>query len=132
MDEHKHQRSAEMKEKCNKPAAKNDSKKVVRLSQETEKKMQSTLAKLNSSKSDCGKVDRDTLICFLLDEMTADQQQRLLLSTLTWDIEEKRLMQLWAKKNGKVTSAKWKEFLYTGQLSQFIKEHSRLAVRAQM
>ena len=37
-------------------------------------------------------------------------------------------MQLWGKKNGKVTSAKWKEFLYTGQLSQFIKEHSRLTV----
>ncbi len=66
MDEHKHQRSTEMKEKCNKPAAKSDSKKVVRLSQETEKKMQSMLAKLNSSKSDCGKVDRDTLICFFI------------------------------------------------------------------
>ena len=117
-----------MKEKCNKPAAKSDSKKVIRLSHETEKKMQSTLAKLNSSKSDCGKVDRGTLICFLLDEMTADQQQRVQLSTLTWDIEEKRLMQLWSKKNGKVTNAKWKEFLYTGQLSQFIKDHSRLTI----
>jgi len=116
-----------MIEKTNKPNPKIDTKKVVRLEQTTEKKLQTILTKLNADKNDSGKVDRDTLICFLLDEMTADQQTRVQLSTLTWDIEEKRLMRIWSKKHGKVTEKKWKEFLYTGQLGSFIKEHSRLS-----
>jgi hypothetical protein len=106
----------------------NETKKVIRVSLETDKIIQEKLQKLNNDKEEYGKVNKEKLIHFLVENMTSEQAELIRSSTLTWDIEEKRLIKLWSKKHGKLTEKKWKELLYTGQLSEFIKEHSRIVV----
>jgi len=104
----------------------NEIKKVIRVSFETDQIIQEKLLKLNKTKDEYGKVSKEKLIHFLVGQMTEEQGDLIKSSTLTWDIEEKRLMKLWSKKNGKLNEKKWKEMLYTGQLSDFIKSNSRL------
>lgn len=107
-------------------SSENETKKVIRVSLETDKLIKEKLLKMNNNKEEFGKVSKEKLVHFLVENMTEEQGELIRSSTLTWDIEEKRLMKLWSKKNGKLTEKKWKELLYTGQLVQFINEHSRL------
>ena len=101
--------------------------KSIRIKNDTKNLVDKKLGLINKS-DEFGKINYDRLIQFLIDEITPDQIQALQKTTVTWKIEEPRLIKLWAKKNGKITGDKWKEMLYMGQLQGFIREHSRIAV----
>lgn len=101
------------------------SSKSIRVSSQTKQLIDKKLTLLNKTK-DCGKVSYDEMICLLTKEITKNQIERLQASTITWKIEEPRLMTLWGKKKGKITEEKWKQMLYTGKLQEFIQEHSRI------
>ena len=77
---------------------------------------------------DSGKISPDFLITYFLENVTNEEIKKMQQSTVTWKIEEPRLIRLWAKKNGKITVEKWKEMLYMGQLQGFIKENSRIVI----
>ena len=68
----------------------NETKKVIRVSLKTDKLIQEKLLKMNSNREEFGKVSKEKLIHFLVENMTPEQGDLIQSSTLTWDIEEKR------------------------------------------
>lgn len=116
-----------MKTKANITTKKKEILKSIRIKSETKEKVDKKLSFINKSE-EYGKINYDKLIQFLIEAVTPEQIQTLQNSTITWKIEEPRLMKLWAKKNGSVTGDNWKEMLYMGHLQSFIKEHSRITI----
>ena len=114
-----------MKAKIEIPTKKNGIYKSIRIKSETKNDVDKFLSSITKS-SEFGKINYDRLIQFLIKDISSQQIETLQKSTLTWKIEEPRLMKLWAKKNGKVSLEQWQEMLYTGILQDFIKEHSRI------
>ncbi len=116
-----------MNDSNNTNSKKCDDTKSIRIKLDTKEKVDKKLSMINKSE-EFGKVNYDKLIQFLIDSMTNEDVELLQNTTITWKIEEPRLMKLWSKKNGKVTSEKWKEMLYMGQLQTFIMEHTRISI----
>ncbi len=102
--------------------------KSIRIKSETKDKIDKKLSSINKSE-EFGKVNYDRLIQFFLESITPESIQSLQNSTITWKLEEPRLMKLWSKINRKTTTEEWKEMLYMGKLQDFIKEHSRIATK---
>lgn len=116
------------KNSTTRPKTCNESK-SIRVSTSTKGLIDKKLTSLNKS-DEYGKVTYDSLIHFLIKEMTKDQARMLQNSTVTWVMEEKRLKTLWSKKYSKgiqVSEEKWKQMLYLGTLQDFIRDNSRIS-----
>ena len=101
--------------------------KSIRVKSSTKSKIQNFLAKVNKS-SDGGKISFDQLVSFLLENTKQSEIDKLVLSSLTWVHEEKRLRLLYEKKKGTISDSKWKQMLFQGELLTFTKEHSRIPI----
>ena len=84
------------------------------------------LDKLNKKRDEFGKVEIDMVIRHMLNKITPEDEQAILLATVDWDIEDKRLRRLYEKKFGKVSNKQWIGLGHSGKLSEFIKENSRI------
>ncbi len=101
--------------------------KSLRVKKGTKEKVDGRLKLINKA-DDCGKVNCDQLISFLIDSLTDEKIKELQHSTITWKQEEARLRKVYSMKNGKISDEKWKELIFTGQLQPFVAEHSRLKI----
>lgn len=89
-----------MSTKVEKQSNKSGNFKSVRIKIDTKNIVDKKLALINKS-DEFGKINYDKLIQFLVESMTTEQVDSLQKTTVTWKIEEPRLMKLWTKKNGK-------------------------------
>ena len=100
--------------------------KSIRVKGETKSKADQKLKLVNKAEN-CGTVNYDMLINFLIEKLTTEDIKELQKSTITWEHEEVRLKAIYSKKKGKISDVKWKELLFTGQLQAFVAEHSRIS-----
>lgn len=83
--------------------------------------------KFSNEKDSKKKISRDDFFNFLLGLATDEEIRKYQLSTLTWEEEEPRLIELWEKKKKKkVTSSEWAIMFRKGLLDDFIIENSRV------
>ena len=73
------------------------------------------------------KITPDDFLNFLLSLATDEEIKKFQISTLTWEEEEPRLIQLWEKKKKKrTTGIEWAMMFRKGELDDFIRENSRV------
>ena len=104
---------------------------TLRVKQKTKDAIDIFLKEKVNTDEDLAKVTVDNLVTFLLEKMTKEDIKALQVSSLTWKHESKRIKKLWETKKGKVTPTEWEAMLYSGQLFEFIKKHSRISVNLQ-
>lgn len=68
----------------------------------------------------------DFLLGKILERADPKMIDDIALSALTWVEEEKRLREMYLKKNRQVTPEKYERMKCSGQLVDFFKEHSRI------
>ena len=97
----------------------------IRCKRATKLRFMETMAKIK--KPEGVKFTPDQLLNFLLDSLTDSQIKEIQDKNISPAAEEKRLKALWAKShNKKVSDCEWKQMLYSGALSSFIQENSRI------
>ncbi len=98
----------------------------VNVKGETKEKFDSRL-KFANEKDSKKKISSDDFLNFLLTLATDEQIQKYQISTLTWEEEEPKLMELWEKKKRKkISGIEWALMFRKGELDDFIKENSRV------
>jgi len=71
----------------------------------------------------------DQMLNFFIDQITSQQIHEIQDKNISPATKEKRLKTLWVKTNKKkITDSEWKGLLYSGALSEFIQQNSRISV----
>lgn len=114
-----------MRKNAQKLNSKSNSFKSIRVKEDTKKKADEFLKKINGS-GESDKVTFDSLVSFFIENASTADILKLQLSVLTWEVEGKRIRHLFEKEYGKTSNELWNQVLQTNEYRDFASEHSRL------